>query len=80
MDPTSLEVHEDCVGLYATDKTDADTITKTIIDSLTRFYLPLNQCGQCYDGASGKHTGVCTQIQMKEPRAMYIHCMGHNLT
>lgn len=83
MDPISLEVHEDCVGLYATDKTDADTITKLIIDSLTRFNLPLNRCrGQCYDGAStmsGKHTGVCTQIQTKEPRAMYIHCMGHSL-
>ena len=51
-----------------------------IIDSLIRFNLPLNRCrGQCYDGASGKHTGVCTQIQKKEPRAMYIHCMGHSL-
>lgn len=83
VDPMTLEVHEDCVGLYATDKTDADTITKVIIDSLIRFNLPLNRCrGQCYDGASnmsGKHTGVFTQIQKKEPRAMYIYCMGHSL-
>lgn len=82
MDPTSLEVYEDCVSLYSTNKTDADTITKVIIDSLTGFNLPLNRCrGQCYDGAStmsGHHTGVCTQIQ-KEPRAMFIHCMGHSL-
>lgn len=76
MDPTSLEVYEDCVGLYATDKTDADTITKVIIDSLTRFNLPLNHCrGQCYDGAStmsGKHTGVCTQ---KERAQGYVHSL-----
>ena len=83
VDPTSLEVYEDCVGLYSTDRTDADTITKVIIDSLTRFNLPLNRCrGQSYDGAStmsGHRTGVCTQIQKKEPRAMFIHCMGHSL-
>ena len=63
---------------------DADTVTKVIIDSLTRFNLPLNRChGQCYDGApnmSGKHAGVCTHILKKEPRAIYIHCMGHSLS
>ena len=60
-----------------------ESITKIILDCLTRFNLPLNRCrGQCYDGASnmsGKHTGVSTQIQRKEPRAMNIHCMGHSL-
>ena len=83
MNPNSLEVYEDCVGLYATDHTNADTVTKIILDSLTRFNLPLNRCrGQCYDGAanmSGRRRGVATQIQKKEHRAMYIHCMGHCL-
>ena len=39
--------------VYATDRTDADTITKVIIDSLTQFSVSLNHCrgqGQCYDG------------------------------
>ena len=31
----SLDVHEDCIGLYATDKMEADTVTKLILDSLT---------------------------------------------
>ena len=83
MNPNSLEVYEDCVGLYATDHTNADTVTKIILDSLIRFNLPLNRCrGQCYDGAanmSGRRRGVATQIQKKEHRAMYIHCMGHCL-
>lgn len=83
VNPSTLEVQEDCLGLYATDKTNADTITKLILDSLVRFNLPLNRCrGQCYDGASnmcGRHTGVATQIRRKEPRAMYIHCMAHSL-
>ena len=82
MNPNSLEVYEDCVGLYA-NHTNADTVTKIILDSLIRFNLPLNRCrGQCYDGAanmSGRRRGVATQIQKKEHRAMYIHCMGHCL-
>ena len=28
---------------------------------------------------SGKHSGVATQIQMEEPRAIYLHCMRHAL-
>ena len=81
--PSTLEVQEDCLGLYATDKTDSNTITRLVLDSLTRFNLPLNQCrGQCYDDASsmsGRHSGVATQDRAKEPRAMYIHCMAHSL-
>ena len=28
---------------------------------------------------SGRRSGVATQIQMEEPRAIYLHCMGHSL-
>jgi hypothetical protein len=28
---------------------------------------------------SGKRSGVAAQIQMEEPRAIYLHCMGHSL-
>ena len=28
VDPQTLQVHEDCIGLYATDRTDASTIAK----------------------------------------------------
>ena len=78
-----MEVEENCLGLYATERTDAETLTKLIMDSLVRFNLPLSRCrGQCYDGAgnmSGRCKGVATRIQSKESRAVYIHCMAHSL-
>ena len=81
--PMTFEVFEDCVGLYATDRTDAASLTKLIKDVLLRLSLPLNRCrGQCFDGASnmsGRRSGVATWIQQEEPRALYVHCMGHSL-
>ena len=80
--PMTFEVFEDCVGLYATDRTDA-SLTKLSKDVLLRLSLPLNRCrGQCFDGASnmsGRRSGVATRIQQEEPRALYVHCMGHSL-
>ena len=81
--PMTFEVFEDCVGLYATDRTDAASLTKLSKDVLLRLSLPLNRCrGQCFDGASnmsGRRSGVATRIQQEEPRALYVHCMGHSL-
>ena len=28
---------------------------------------------------SGRRSGVATRIQQEEPRALYVHCMGHSL-
>ena len=79
-----VEVCEDCIGLYATEITNADRLTTILItDVLIHSSLSLSRCrGQCYDGAanmSGKRAGVSTQIQVEEPRAIYLHCMGHSL-
>ena len=79
-----IEVCEDCIGLYATEITSADRLTIILIkDVLIHSSLSLNRCrGQCYDGAanmSGKRSGVAAQIQMEEPRAIYLHCMGHSV-
>ena len=75
--PETFEVFEDCVY------TKADTLTQLIKDALVRLPLPLERCrGQCYDGASnmsGRISGVAAQIQQIEPRALYLHCMGHCL-
>ena len=83
VDPQTLQVHEDCIGLYATDRTDASTIAKLTLDLLVRFNLPVKNCrGQCYDGAAnmaGRRAGVAAKIKEVEPRALYIHCMGHSL-
>lgn len=69
--------------MYATDRTDASTVAKLILDMLVRFNIPVKNCrGQCYDGAAnmaGRRAGVATKIKEVEPRALYIHCMGHSL-
>ena len=65
--PQTFEVFEDCIGLYSTDRTDANTLTQLIKDVLVRLSLPLERCrGQRYDGASnmsGRRSGVATRIQ-----------------
>ena len=72
--PETFEVCEDCIGLYATERTNANRLTKLIKDVLLRSSLLLSRCrGQCYDGAanmSGRRSGVATQIQLEEPRAI----------
>ena len=44
VDPQTLQIHEDCVGLYATDRTDASTVAKLILHMLVRFNLPVKNC------------------------------------
>ena len=80
---SSLQVHEDFVGLYETDSISSDSLCALIKDALLRFNLTLENCrGQCYDGASnmkGHVSGVSTQIVREEPRAIYTYCYGHSL-
>ena len=62
-------------------KTNSNTITMLIKDSLVQFFLLINQCrGQAYDGASsmaGHIHGVAAQIQREKPPALYVHCLAH---
>lgn len=82
VDPT-LAVHEDFIGLYATDSIEANSLVAIIKDVLLRLNLTLDSCrGQCYDGASnmqGVRNGVATQILRDQPKAIYTHCYGHAL-
>jgi hypothetical protein len=79
----NFHVYEDVIGMYATDKTDAATITAIIQDILVRLQLLLsNLRAQCYDGASnmsGCHSGVQRRILQLQPKAIYIHCRNHIL-
>ena len=53
VNPHTFDVHEECIGLYATERTNADCLTKLIKDVLIRSSLLLNRCrGQCYDSAA----------------------------
>lgn len=78
-----LMPHEDFIGLYQIDKTDACTIAATIKDVLIRAQMPLDNCrGQCYDGCStmsGLKSGVAAIIKTEQPCALYTHCYGHAL-
>ena len=62
----------------------SDTIVHAIKDILLRLNLSLQNCrGQTYDGASnmmGKRSGVATQIQSLQPKAIITHCHGHSLS
>ena len=83
IDTDSLEAHEEFLGLYQVDSTDASTILSVIHDVLLRLNISLTKLrGQCYDGAasmSGNGNGVVVQILKEEPRALYTHCYGHAL-
>ena len=79
-----LQVHEEFLGLYAVDSTDATTLVSVVKDAImVRMNLPMSKLrGQCYDGASvmsGIRSGVAKQIADIEPRAIFTHCYGHAL-
>lgn len=71
-------VHEDLIGLFEVEMTDAATLSSRIKDTLIRCNLDL----AAYDGASnmsGKFNGVAARIQREEPKALFVHCMAHCL-
>lgn len=76
-------IFEDFVGMYATDRTDAATLTNIVTDILLRLNLPMgNLRAPCYDGASnmaGIHSGVQKRIRDIQQKAIYIHCHSHLL-
>ena len=78
-----LQVHEEFLGLYAVDSTDATSLVSVVKDAMVRMNLPMSKLrGQCYDGASvrsGIRSGVAKQIADIEPRAIFTHCYGHAL-
>ena len=83
VDTDNFEAHEEFIGLYQADSTNASTILSIIRDVLLRLNITITKLrGQCYDGAasmSGHKSGVATEIQKEEPRALYTHCYGHAL-
>ena len=76
-------IHEDPIGLVQISSCTADAIVHQLRDALIRCMLSLTKCrGQGYHGAvtmSGRFRGVSTQILHKEPRAIPVHCLAHNL-
>ena len=79
-----FEVHEEFIGLYALDSTDASHIFAVIKAVLGQLHIPINKIrGQCYDGAAamaGTRSGVAKRVLAEEARAIYTHCYGHALS
>ena len=80
---TDLSVHEDFLGMYQLEKTDAETITSSLKDILLRCNLKTEDLRwQTYDGAAnmaGCLNGVAARISSENPRALYVHCANHSL-
>lgn len=81
---SNLEIQEDFLGFYELNNIRSDSIVHAIKDVLLRLHLSLQNCrGQTYDGASnmmGRKSGVATQIQGIQPKAITTHCHGHSLS
>lgn len=78
-----LTPEEYFLGFYEVSSTTAATLYTVIKDVLKRFNLPISDIrGQCYDGASnmsGHINGLQELVKKDVPRAVYVHCLGHNL-
>ena len=79
----SMSVYEHFTGFYETFSITIESLYKIVKDVLIRAELPLADCrGQGSDGVSNVSShrhGLQTQIQADEPRAVFVHCLAHNL-
>lgn len=78
------EVHEDFLGFVEVNKTDAETLTNTIMATSQAWNLPLERLrGKGFDGAAnmiGHKSGVSVRIEKLLPQAKYTtHCRAHCL-
>ena len=80
---SSMNAHEEFIGLYETETTEASMLLRVIHDTMTRLNISITKLrGQCYDGASsmaGSRKGVAVKLMEEEPRALFTHCYGHSL-
>ena len=77
------EIEEIFLGFIKILNCTAITISKTILNSLSKYGFDLNKIrGQCYDGANNMseiRAGVQRLILNKYPQAKYVYCSNHNL-
>ena len=70
----NLQVSEDFIGMYETDKTYDQTIAVLVKDARIRCDLRVQHCrGQCYYGAAnmaGKLNGIAALISKENPKAV----------
>ena len=77
------EIHESFIGFVEAESTTGLSLFKLIKDILMGHSLNLNDLvGQGYDGASNmssERVGVAGLMLQEAPRAIYIHCYGHQV-
>lgn len=83
IDPQTLEVREDFMGMYQPSSAIAVHLLHAINDMLVRLGLSTkNLRGHCFDGASnmsGHLNGVQKGIIDMQPKSIFIHCSNHAL-
>lgn len=77
------KAHERFVGFtdMSADKT-AGALFEHVVKVVEEFDIGEKLIAQSYDGASvmsGHLTGLCTRVQERFPRAIFIHCFAHKL-
>ena len=83
IDPKEATIHEYFLTFVEATSLDAESLTKYIVDTITKHQLDLTCIvSQGYDGASVM-SGNCSGVQMRlkefAPHAIYIHCQKHIL-
>ncbi|CAF4550281.1 unnamed protein product, partial [Rotaria sp. Silwood2] len=82
-DNKTHDIREDFLAFIETISCTGETIANVILDYLTTYNLPFNNCvGQAYDGASnmaGTYRGCQALIKQKCSDAEYYHCSNHCL-
>ncbi|MEL7307700.1 MAG: DUF4371 domain-containing protein, partial [Pseudomonadota bacterium] len=78
-----LSPSEVFIAFNDTDSVTGESLSNLALTFLKQMGLPLDMMrGQCYDGAanmSGQFKGVKTRILEKNKKALFVHCVNHNL-
>ena len=81
--PMKLEINESFLGFQSLTDHHSENLADVILGCIEKNGLTIKKLrGQGYDGAanmSGVYSGVQARIKKKQPLAVYIHCMSHNL-
>jgi hypothetical protein len=80
----NLNIREHFLGFWELHSTKAEHIFSIIQKIFAEFNLDFKHklVAQCYDGArnmSGIYNGLCTRIRDVAPKAIYVHCIAHQL-
>ena len=78
-----LQMHEVFARFCDLAQQGENTLFQTVTTVLQSFNIDLNECrGQCFDGAvnvAGRLSGLQDKIRNAEPRALFVHCLAHNM-